>query len=803
MANLTFFLKYIRLLIIFAFLSPYGNATAATIGSILPGPLPELPPPNYYLWLATKSSTIGAASASGTITMNPAPDPTALLMCNVDTGACRYVYHAVTHVTLTAVPDEGSFEGWSGDGCSGNNPTCTITVYSTPRSVTANFYKVIPLPHSSIGGKISPAFAGAYISTNDCVGNVCADATTLPDGSYVMIANPGTWSLTVSASGCVTKTITGVVVVTNVMTPVNPSLTCYCSTPYLDPIDPINALFNSVSNTGTVTVSPTSGTCSWTATSNDTWILPTAGWAGKGNGTVSYLVYANTDTTSRTGTMTIAGKTFTVKQKASQTIGTFSFSPPALAVGGTTTASATATSWEAVAFSSLTPFVCSVSGNTITGLTVGTCTVAANQAGSADYDAAAQVTGSIAVGKGSQTIGAISFILATLAVGGTTTVSATATSDLPVAFNPLTTSVCTVSGNTVTGMVAGTCTIAANQVGSENYYAAVQVTNNITVNKVNQTIGTVTFNPTSLAVGGTTTVSATVSSSLAVTFSSLTTSVCAVSGSTVTGVAAGTCTVAANQSGNTTYNAAPQVTNNITVGKANQTIGTISFSPTTLTVGSTATASAIATSGLTVTFSSLTTAVCTVIGSTVTGVTAGTCTVAANQGGNANYDATTQVTNSITVGKANQTIDAIIFTPNSLDVGGITTASAMATLGPGLAVTFSSLTTSVCSVSGSTVTGIAAGTCTVAANQSGNANFDAATQVSQNIILSSTKVPCDLNGDGEVTMADAIIALQIMAGIQSPGLRSDYATSGAAVNGYGKIGQAELIYILQKVARIR
>jgi hypothetical protein len=86
----------------------------------------------------------------------------------------------------------------------------------------------------------------------------------------------------------------------------------------------------------------------------------------------------------------------------------------------------------------------------------------------------------------------------------------------------------------------------------------------------------------------------------------------------------------------------------ITVGKLSQTI-TFGAAPAVI-VGGTGTVSATATSGLAVTFSSLTTGVCTISGGTVTGVTAGTCTIAANQSGNANYNAAPEVTQNITVG---------------------------------------------------------------------------------------------------------------------------------------------------------
>ena len=46
-------------------------------------------------------------------------------------------------------------------------------------------------------------------------------------------------------------------------------------------------------------------------------------------------------------------------------------------------------------------------------------------------------------------------------------------------------------------------------------------------------------------------------------------------------------------------------------------------------------------------------------------------------------------------------------------------------------MTFTSATTGVCTVSGATVTFVGAGTCTINANQAGNANYNAAPQVPQ------------------------------------------------------------------------
>lgn len=65
----------------------------------------------------------------------------------------------------------------------------------------------------------------------------------------------------------------------------------------------------------TANVSVTAGAgCSWSAVSNAAFITITAGANGTGSGTLTYTVAANTASTSRTGTLTIAGQTFTVTQ---------------------------------------------------------------------------------------------------------------------------------------------------------------------------------------------------------------------------------------------------------------------------------------------------------------------------------------------------------------------------------------------------------------------------------------------------------------------------------------------------------
>jgi hypothetical protein len=285
---------------------------------------------------------------------------------------------------------------------------------------------------------------------------------------------------------------------------------------------------------------------------------------------------------------------------------------------------------------------------------------------------------------------------------------------------------------------AGSHQITAAYAGSAPYTASTSAALTQQVVQRSQAVTFTSTAPGSAAVGGASyAITATATSGLAVTFASATPSVCTVSGASVSYVAAGTCTVRADQAGNATYAAAPQVTQTFAVVKGSQTITFTSTAPGSATVGGAGYAvTATATSGLTVTFASATPSVCTVSGASVTYVAAGTCTVTADQPGNAGYAAATQVAQTFTVAKGSQTITFTSAAPAAAMLGDAAYAVA-ATATSGLAVAFTSATPSVCTVSGAGVSYLAAGTCTITADQPGNAGFTAAPQVSQSFLVTA------------------------------------------------------------------
>ncbi len=72
--------------------------------------------------------------------------------------------------------------------------------------------------------------------------------------------------------------------------------------------------FSSAGGTGTATVVAPGG-CTWTASSAGApFVTITSGSTGSGDGTVSFTVAANPSSTARTGTLTIAGQSYTVTQ---------------------------------------------------------------------------------------------------------------------------------------------------------------------------------------------------------------------------------------------------------------------------------------------------------------------------------------------------------------------------------------------------------------------------------------------------------------------------------------------------------
>jgi hypothetical protein len=201
----------------------------------------------------------------------------------------------------------------------------------------------------------------------------------------------------------------------------------------------------------------------------------------------------------------------------------------------------------------------------------------------------------------------------------------------------------------------------------------------------------------------------------------------------------GSCTITASQPGGLNYNPAPDVSRTFVIAKASQSI---SFGPiASKTYGDFFYARATASSGLEVRFAR--SGNCFIVGFQADSVQlfasgAGTCTITASQVGDANYNPAPEVTQTVAIAKAAQSIS---FGPLANKRYGAPDFRVHATASSGLPVAFAA--SGKCTVNAATVHLTGAGSCTLTASQPGNANYSAAAKVSRSFLIkrSPCKVP--------------------------------------------------------------
>ena len=474
----------------------------------------------------------------------------------------------------------------------------------------------------------------------------------------------------------------------------------------------------------------------------------------------------------------------------------FLSTPPASAVAGVTTylvvASSSASLPVTLSVAQSSASVCAISGAIVTAIAAGTCEVDADQPGDTTYQPASQAVQTFSVGSATpslsvQTINFTSTPPASSVVGGPSyALAATATSGLPVVFSAAasSTGICTVTGSTVALVGAGTCTIAADQSGSTAYAPAAQVQQSFSVGLEVQAITFTSVPPVPATAGGAAyTIAAVASSGLTVTFSLAPASsgICSVTGAVVSLLADGTCTIFGDQAGDAAHAAAGRVTQSFTIGAgpastSPQTISFTTAAPGAASTGGSYTPAASASSGLPVTYAVAPTSagVCVLSGGVVSFVGTGTCRVLADQAGNASYDPASQTSQSFGVSPPPLALQTIGFTspaPSAAVYGG-TPYVVAATASSGLPVAFSTPASSngICAVSGSTVSLVGGGTCTISANQAGNGSYAPAPQAQQSftvaraaqtITITSTPPPVDKHSPPYAIAATATSGLAV------------------------------------------
>lgn len=145
--------------------------------------------------------------------------------------------------------------------------------------------------------------------------------------------------------------------------------------------------------------------------------------------------------------------------------------------------SATSNQGLVVSFTSQTPSVCSVTtSGSVHLVNTGICSISATPAGNVDY-LPAQLVRNFSVNQGALTAQSITFnAIPNKTLGDVPfALNATASSGLGVIYSAQTPNICSVTGNTVNLLQAGTCAITASQSGDGTYAAASDLTQSFVV----------------------------------------------------------------------------------------------------------------------------------------------------------------------------------------------------------------------------------------------------------------------------------------------------------------------------------
>lgn len=207
----------------------------------------------------------------------------------------------------------------------------TITIAGQVHSVTQS--GVAPCSYTISPNSLTFTASGGPGTVNVTAANNCNWTATTTD-SWITInsgssgSGNGAVSYTVANNTTTTQRTGTITVAGQTHTVTQSGLQCTYT------ISPTALSYSAAAGTGTVNVTAASG-CSWTATVTDSWITITSG-TGTGNGTVTYTVSANTATTQRLGSITIAGQTHTVVQNGTSSC-SFTLTPSSQTVGAAAT----------------------------------------------------------------------------------------------------------------------------------------------------------------------------------------------------------------------------------------------------------------------------------------------------------------------------------------------------------------------------------------------------------------------------------------------------------------------------------
>ena len=201
---------------------------------------------------------------------------------------------------------------------------------------------------------------------------------------------------------------------------------------------------------------------------------------------------------------------------------------------------------------------CSITGTTLTGNGIGTCTVTATKAADTNYTSATSAAITITVGQATQSTLTASATPASIAYNATSALSSTGGSGTgAVTYSVVTgTANCSITRNSLTSIGTGPCAVIATKAADTNYAAETSAAITITITPTSQSTLTLSTSNATIVKGTSATLSATGGSGTgAITFQVATGAAnCSITGATLTALAPGNCTITATKAADANFN---------------------------------------------------------------------------------------------------------------------------------------------------------------------------------------------------------------------------------------------------------
>ncbi len=240
---------------------------------------------------------------------------------------------------------------------------------TTPSARSNTFAFSVPsLPCPPTVSPTTQSFSGAGGSVTATITAAAGCAwTSVSNDSWITVttgaagSGSGSTTLNVAANAGSTSRTGSITIGTTTFT------VTQAGTPCTFTLSPTSQSFTAVGGSITVNVT-TTASCTWSATSGATWVTISNAANRTGSGSVVITAAANTTTQSRTATLTIAGKSFSVTEQAGTC--TYTVSPQTVTVsaaGASGTINVTTLSTCAWTSSSGIPWISLTAGRTGSG----------------------------------------------------------------------------------------------------------------------------------------------------------------------------------------------------------------------------------------------------------------------------------------------------------------------------------------------------------------------------------------------------------------------------------------------------